>query len=97
VNTQRDLPVTANNVRASVEYVHADGERLNVREALWLSVPYQIEFPKKVHLAPGETGQLCLWGKEADGPPSIIEDHCCPAIASESRDNPCVLTGISGV
>ena len=25
------------------------------------------------------------------------DSHCCPAIASESRDNSCVFMGISGV
>jgi len=67
-NIQTDVLVTANNVRASIEYLHADRERFVVREALWLEVPGIAEFVKSVHIPSAKTARLCIFNGAARRP-----------------------------
>jgi hypothetical protein len=73
-NCQLDIPTVANNLRARIEYRHADGERFVVEEALWLAAPHQIEFTTKLQLGSGKTGLLCLMAQQQGSDFSVVED-----------------------
>jgi predicted nucleotide-binding protein len=74
LNVQRDIPHPANNVSASIEFRHADGERFLVERALWLTVPHQVEFPNRVIIESGRTGKLCLAAQDKDNNCFVVTD-----------------------
>jgi predicted nucleotide-binding protein len=74
LNVQRDIPHPANNVTASMEFRHADGERFFVDRALWLTVPSQVEFPNRVIIESGRTGKLCLAAQDGDNNCFVVTD-----------------------
>lgn len=82
-NSQVDIPTEANNVRARLEYYHADGERFFVDEALWLAVANATEFTTRLQIASGKTAYLCLIAQQAqiNGPYTVITD-----VARRSRN-----------
>ena len=72
-NIQRDIPLTANNVRARIDYTHADGEKFTIREAIWLENVGTAEFPNRVHIRSAKTGRLCVAIEQREGPFIVIE------------------------
>ena len=75
VNSQVDIPTVANNVRARIEYRHADSELFVVEDALWLAVPHQVEFTTRVQIGSGKAALLCLMAQQPDSAPfTVIAD-----------------------